>query len=151
VPQARRDDAFQLGAPEASSRSTSSRVSVSGCLAAYAPPCIDGDQATRTSTRPGSLKAVLQLAEHRAEPAVLAAPAELPSQRVIVQHRVPRELLDMVKSQFDVMNTWLEPLLAASEGQRRDLNQLQNAVQTCFANYEGLRQQLESAQARGNA
>jgi hypothetical protein len=81
----------------------------------------------------------------------LAAAAELPSQRVIVQHRVPRELLDMVKSQFGVMNKWLEPLLAASEGQRRDLNQLHNAAQSCLANYEGLRQQLESAQARGNA
>jgi hypothetical protein len=72
------------------------------------------------------------------------------SQRVVVQHRVPRELLDVVKSQFDVMNTWLEPLLTASEGQRRDLNQLQNAVQTCLANYYSLLQQLESAQGRGS-
>jgi len=34
------------------------------------------------------------------------------------------------------MNTWLAPLRAASEGQRRDLDKLQNAVQTCLANYE---------------
>jgi hypothetical protein len=95
-------------------------------------------------------EAATQAAEHRAEPTVRTAPPEPLSQRVIVQHRVPRELLDVVKSQFDVMNTWLEPLLAASEGQRRDLNQLQGAVQTCLANYDGLLQQLESAQTRGS-
>ena len=42
-------------------------------------------------------------------------------------------------------------LLAAWERQRRDLKQLQNSVQTCLANYYGLLQQLESAEARGTA
>jgi hypothetical protein len=86
-----------------------------------------------------------QVAQRQAEPPPPAAPAELPEQKVIVQHRVPRELLDVVKSQFEVMNTWLEPLLTASEGQRRDLDKLQNAVQTCLANYYSLLQQLEQA------
>lgn len=95
-------------------------------------------------------EAAAQAAAHRDVPAALAAAPEPPSQRVVVQHRVPRELLDVVQSQFEVMNAWLEPLLAASEGQRRDLNQLQHAVQTCLANYSGLLQQLESAQARGS-
>ncbi len=97
-----------------------------------------------------SLKeAAAQAAQRPAEPAVLAAPAELPPQKLIVQHRVPRELLDVVRSQFEVMNTWLEPLLSASQDQRRDLDKLQNAVQTCLANYYGLLQQLETADTRG--
>lgn len=94
--------------------------------------------------------ALKEAAAHRGSPADVPASAPSPSQRVVVQHRVPRELLDVVRSQFEVMNTWLAPLLAASEGQRRDLNQLQHAVQTCLANYGGLLQQLESAQARGS-
>jgi hypothetical protein len=90
-------------------------------------------------------EASAQVAQRQTEPPPPAAAAELPAQKVIVQHRVPRELLDVVKSQFEVMNTWLEPLLTASEGQRRDLDKLQNAVQTCLANYYSLLQQLEQA------
>ena len=93
-----------------------------------------------------SLKeAAAQVAQRPAEPLPSAASAEPPAQRVIVQHRVPREMLDVVKGQFEVMNTWLAPLLAASEGQRHDLDKLQNAVQTCLANYYSLLQQLEQA------
>ncbi len=92
--------------------------------------------------------ALKEAAERRAEPALPAAPPELPPQNVVVQHRVPREVLDVVRSQFQVMSAWLEPLLAASEGQRRDLNQLQGAVQACLADYRTLLEQLEAAQAR---
>jgi hypothetical protein len=93
-----------------------------------------------------SLKeAAAQTAEHRA---VTVTPPELPPQKLIVQHRVPRELLEVVKSQFDVMHTWLEPLLDSSRAQRADLQNLHNAVQTCLANYYALLQQLETANTR---
>jgi hypothetical protein len=75
----------------------------------------------------------------------LASTAEPPAQKVVVQHRVPREILDVVKSQFDVMNNWLQPLLAVSQDQRQELHNLQNSVQTCLANYYALLQQLENA------
>jgi hypothetical protein len=58
---------------------------------------------------------------------------------------VPREILEVVKSQFDVMNTWLQPLLAASQDQRHEMQSLQNSVQTCLANYYALLQELENA------
>jgi hypothetical protein len=93
-----------------------------------------------------SLKEAAVEASQRQVPlAAPAEPAELPARKVVVQHRVPREILDVVKSQFDVMNNWLEPLLAVSEGQRKDMQNLQNAVQTCLANYYALLQDLENA------
>jgi hypothetical protein len=68
---------------------------------------------------------------------------------VVVQHRVPREILDVVRSQFEVMNSWLQPLLALSGEQREDMQKLQNSVQTCLANYYALMQDLERAEGKG--
>jgi hypothetical protein len=93
-----------------------------------------------------SLKeAAVEASQRQVSVAAPAESAELPARRVVVQHRVPREILDVVKSQFDVMNSWLEPLLAVSEGQRKDMQNLQNSVQTCLANYYALLQDLENA------
>ena len=90
-------------------------------------------------------------AEAGAKPVELAAPPELPSQKVIVQHKVPRSVLDVVKGQFEVMNNWLEPLLSASTAQSQDLQKLQNSVQTCLANYYALLQELEDAKSKRTA
>lgn len=83
--------------------------------------------------------------EHRLE---LAAPTELPPQKVVVQHKVPRSVLDVVKSQFEVMNNWMEPLLTASAAQSQEYQKLQNAVQTCLANYYALLEELEQAKIK---
>jgi hypothetical protein len=79
----------------------------------------------------------------------LSMPVEPPPQKVVVQHRVPREILEVVKSQFEVMNTWLQPLMSVSAEQRTDMQNLQNAVQTCLANYYALMQDLEKAKGTG--
>jgi hypothetical protein len=59
-----------------------------------------------------------------------------------------RKLLDVVRNQFKIMQTWLEPLLAASTHQHRGLSQLHGAVDACLANYQDLLHQLEAAEAR---
>jgi hypothetical protein len=76
------------------------------------------------------------------------AAVEPPPQKVVVQHRVPREILDVVRSQFEVINSWLQPLLALSGEQRADMQNLQNSVQTCLANYYALMQDLERAEGK---
>jgi len=94
-------------------------------------------------------EAVKEAGSQTAEkPVEIAAPPELPSQKVIVQHKVPRSVLDVVKGQFEVMNNWMEPLLSASTAQSQDLQKLQNSVQTCLANYYALLQQLEDAKSK---
>jgi hypothetical protein len=74
-----------------------------------------------------------------------ATPLEPPPQTVIVRHSVPRSILDVIRSQFELMNRWLHPLTAATDAQGQQLDKLQNAVQTCLANYYALMQELEQA------
>jgi hypothetical protein len=78
----------------------------------------------------------------------IAAPTELPPQKVVVQHKVPRSVLDVVKSQFEVMNTWMEPLLSATAAQTQEYQKLQSSVQTCLANYYALLEELEQARIK---
>jgi len=78
----------------------------------------------------------------------IAAPTELPPQKVVVQHKVPRSVLDVVKSQFEVMNNWMEPLLTATHAQNQEYQKLQNSVQTCLANYYALLEELEQARIK---
>jgi hypothetical protein len=73
-------------------------------------------------------------------------PTELPSQKVIVQHKVPRVILDVLHSQFDVINSWLAPLSNATVVQTREMQKLQNSVEACLATYTRLLQDLEGAQ-----
>ncbi len=76
---------------------------------------------------------------------VEAPAAEPPPQRVIVRHSVPRSILDVIRSQFDLMNRWLQPLSTATDAQNRQLERLQQAMQACLANYNTLVQELEQA------
>ncbi len=88
-------------------------------------------------------------AERAAKQSVeLTMPTEPPAQKVIVQYRVPREILEVIKAQFDVANRWLEPLLSTSQGQTQEMERLQNAIQTLQANYYALLQELESARSK---
>jgi len=93
--------------------------------------------------------AVKEAAEKSPEQRVeLTAPTELPPQKVVVQHKVPRSVLDVVKSQFEVMNNWMEPLLSATAAQSQEYQKLQNSVQTCLANYYALLEELEQAKIK---
>lgn len=73
------------------------------------------------------------------------APTEPPPQKVIVRHSVPRSILDVIRSQFDLMNRWLQPLSNAADTQNQQLVNLQQAMQACLANYNTLVQELERA------
>jgi hypothetical protein len=74
-----------------------------------------------------------------------AQPPEPPPQTVIVRHSVPRSILDVIRSQFELMNRWLQPLATTADTQNQQLERLHNAVQTCLANYYALMQELEKA------
>jgi hypothetical protein len=68
-----------------------------------------------------------------------------PVQRVSVMHKVPRSILNVMQSQFDVMNDWMKPILAASEDNAVNLTQLQKSVDACLENYTQLLEELEQA------
>ncbi len=70
-------------------------------------------------------------------------------QRVLVQHKVPKSILDVVRSQFDLMQNWLEPMHAATRQQSAEFARLQKMLEGCLASYGQLVEELEVARQRG--
>ncbi|MEM9656733.1 MAG: AAA family ATPase, partial [Planctomycetota bacterium] len=66
-------------------------------------------------------------------------------QKVIVQHNVPRVILRVVKAQFELMNNWMAPLLAAENLQASEMQQLRNSIDKCLKDYAKLMAELKEA------
>ena len=58
-----------------------------------------------------------------------------PQQRVLVQHKVPRVLADLVKGQFHLMQEWMRPLLSEALDNGKDLDQLKSQLESMMQNY----------------
>jgi hypothetical protein len=71
-----------------------------------------------------------------------------PLHRVVVQHKVPRSILEVVRSQFDLMKGWLEPVYLAAQQQSADMSQLQKTVESCLTQYAALLEELEHARRK---
>ncbi|MEC8474552.1 MAG: AAA family ATPase, partial [Planctomycetota bacterium] len=80
---------------------------------------------------------------------------EPPQQRVLVQHKVPRVLADLVKGQFHLMQEWLRPILSESLDNGRDLDQLRAQLEAVMGNYtdieKAFREGLEEPQSEEDA
>ncbi len=67
----------------------------------------------------------------------------VPDQKVLVQHSVPRVMLDLIRGQFHLMQQWLGPLLEGSNLQGRELQQLRERLDEMLTSYAALQDQLE--------
>jgi len=67
-----------------------------------------------------------------------------PEQKVLVQHKVPRVLADLVKGQFHLMQEWLRPLLEESLDNGRDLGELKSQLEAMLENYQRVEESFES-------
>ena len=74
-----------------------------------------------------------------------------PEQKVLVQHKVPRVLADLVKGQFHLMQEWLRPLLEESLDNGRDLEGLKAQLEMMLANYQQVQDTFESEGNREKA
>ena len=71
-----------------------------------------------------------------------------PQQRVLVQHKVPRVLADLVKGQFHLMQEWMRPLLAESLDNGRDLEKLKNQLEAMMQNYTDVENSFNQQQPK---
>ena len=69
------------------------------------------------------------------------------AQRVIVQHRVPKLVLQVLRQQFDLMQSWMQPILTATNLQSSDIQQLQKSLDTTLNSYALLADQVENQPA----
>ena len=67
-----------------------------------------------------------------------------PDQKILVQHKVPRVLADLVKGQFHLMQEWLRPILDESIDNGRDLDKLAAQVEALMKNYEAVEQSFKA-------
>ncbi|MEL6898441.1 MAG: AAA family ATPase, partial [Planctomycetota bacterium] len=70
-------------------------------------------------------------------------PPPLPDQKVLVQHRVPRVVLEMVQGQFQLMQHWLQPLMAQSLAHGQDLSSLKEQLEKSLELHLKVRDTLE--------
>lgn len=71
--------------------------------------------------------------------------AVLPEQKVLVQHKVPRVMLNVVRNQFQLMQSWLQPLGEESMHTRAQLQQLSERIGACLEDYRRLQEELDQA------
>ncbi len=74
------------------------------------------------------------------------ASKELPEQKVIVQHSVPRVMTDLVRSQFQLLYDGLRPVLESSAVNKTQLEQLRIAIEDCLAQYRAMQKEIEASE-----
>ncbi|OYP36570.1 DNA repair ATPase [Rhodopirellula sp. MGV] len=77
------------------------------------------------------------------------ATAEPPEQRVLVQHKVPRVLADLIKGQFHLMQEWLRPILSESLDNGKDLQRLKSQLDAMELNYREIEKSFDAAHGEG--
>jgi hypothetical protein len=76
---------------------------------------------------------------------------EPPRQEILVQHKVPRLLAELLKGQFHLMQEWLRPILSESRANGRDLEQLSGQLQALLQKYQEVEQSLAETQSKDAA
>ncbi|QDT06614.1 ATPase involved in DNA repair [Rubripirellula lacrimiformis] len=66
-----------------------------------------------------------------------------PEQKVLVQYKVPREMAELIKGQFHLMQEWLRPLLSESLDNGRDLDRLAAQLESMITSYAKIEETLD--------
>ncbi|TWU59020.1 ATPase involved in DNA repair [Rubripirellula tenax] len=66
-----------------------------------------------------------------------------PEQKVLVQYKVPREMAELIKGQFHLMQEWLRPMLSESIDNGRDLDRLAKQLESMIATYAKVEETFE--------
>ncbi|MCA9192773.1 MAG: DNA repair ATPase [Planctomycetales bacterium] len=70
---------------------------------------------------------------------------QLPEQKVLVQHSVPRVMTDLIKTQFQLLYDGLRPVLEASALSSNQLEGLKRSVDTCLEQYRAVQAEINRA------
>jgi hypothetical protein len=86
-----------------------------------------------------AMKALLEEVRGSSKPGELGPEA----QKVIVQHRVPKLVIEVLRHQFELMQSWMQPILTATNLQSSDIQQLQKALDAALNSYALLADQVD--------
>jgi hypothetical protein len=63
-------------------------------------------------------------------------------------HRVPREILEVLTNQFQLMDQWMKPVLESTHQNNTAIKELQGTLESCLGSYSALIAKLEKAKTR---
>ncbi len=117
----------------------------------------DGSSESRMDARMDSLRQSIAGASQRMGEVLEATAEQLksisqqqaaapPDQKVLVQHKVPRVMIDLIKGQFHLMQEWMRPVLENSGNQGRELTQLKLRLESLLKTYAEMQAELDSAE-----
>jgi hypothetical protein len=66
------------------------------------------------------------------------AAAVEPDDRITVVNKIPRSLLNVLETQFDLMQGWMQPLLNSSQANQAEFQELKDLVKRCMKDYNAL-------------
>jgi hypothetical protein len=69
----------------------------------------------------------------------------VPDQKVLVQHSVPRVMTDLIESQFQLLYDGLRPVLEASVGSKNQLQALRETMEACMQRYQALQDEIKKS------
>ncbi|QDT96012.1 DNA repair ATPase [Gimesia aquarii] len=82
-----------------------------------------------------------QLEQTKAAPAVpdsnQPATGEIPD-KITVVNKIPRSLLNVLETQFDLMQGWMQPLLSTSHAHQAEVQELRELITRCLKDYNAL-------------
>ena len=70
------------------------------------------------------------------------------TRRIIVQYRLPKEVVRVLKEQFKLMQGWMVPVLNDSNLQSSDIQQLQRSLDATLNSYATLVEHLREQPPR---
>ena len=101
------------------------------------------------SSSAAQLSESLETTTHELQKITQKQALEPPEQRILVQHKVPRVLADLVKGQFHLMQEWMRPILSESLDNGRDLERLNAQLQAMLQTYQEMERSF-AASDKGN-
>ncbi len=97
-----------------------------------------------------SIRSTLKQAADANQVQASEPPRDLPEQKVIVQHSVPRVMTDLIRSQFQLLYDGLRPLLEQASKNSQTQERLKSAIEDCLARYQELQEEAQpSDEANG--
>lgn len=70
-------------------------------------------------------------------------PARTPDDKITVVNKIPRSLLNVLETQFDLMQGWMQPLLTSTHANQAEFKELRELITRCLNDYNALLNRMD--------
>ncbi len=80
----------------------------------------------------------LRMADNAVSSSVPEETAPTPEDKITVVNKIPRSLLNVLETQFELMQGWMQPLMTTSHANQAEFQELKILINRCLKNYNAL-------------